>query len=143
MRSRPRNCAYGLLIVAMAIRALMPPGVMPVAAADGTIALAICTGTAVQTLPAPAAIDAHALAGHAPHEHGTAGAEHSHHSGHAQGHLTPCPFAVAASAAPAPALPAVISFVPLLQDAAIFATSLANLPTIVRAQSPRGPPVAS
>jgi len=143
MKARPRNCAHVLLIVAMGIRALMPPGVMPVVAADGTIALAICTGTGVQTVPAPAAIDAHALAGHASHEHGTAGTDHSNHSGHARGHLTPCPFAVAASAAPVPALPVVISFVPLLQDAAILATSRANLPTIVRAQSPRGPPAAS
>src|SRR5262245_1624770 len=141
MRSQPGNRAYGLLIVALAIRALMPPGVMPVVAADGTISLAVCPGTSVPTMAASAAVDAHAahaLAGHASHakhQHagaGTASSEHTDHSGHARTHLTPCPFAVAACAAPAPALPALSSFVPLVRDATIVATSRANLPTIVR-----------
>lgn len=130
---RRRRVRLALLAIpVLLLRALLPPGFMPVAAADGWIGL--CPGAAA--LP-PGLVASHAHAHHHVHGHspGPAGG-----AGSAE-HSAPCLFAVAAVCA---GTPAVVALVP--PNAATPAPSALRCgkvftPSILRVQSPRGPPI--
>jgi len=119
-----------LLLPALLLRSLIPFGFMPMADAGG-VSIGLCPGEG----PMPAAMGA---AAHAQHMHHSA-----HHDGaHSGSHQAPCLFAASASPTFAPALPALPASVSdatpcRLPDAAGSVT----LPSIRRAQSPRGPPL--
>ena len=116
---------YWLLLAAPALvlRALVPPGFMPVAAEHG-FALEFCPGAAA--LPpgaAPASAHAH------------------HHHGHGGGRSGPCVFAASALLGPVPAGAAVpVMDAPERVLERLDPGAQVHLPSIVRAQSPRGPP---
>jgi hypothetical protein len=111
-----------LLLPALLLRSLIPFGFMPMADAGGVL-IGLCPGED----PMPAAMGA---------------AAHSQHGAHSGSHQAPCLFAASASPTFAPALPALAASVSdatpcRLPDAAGSVT----LPSIRRAQSPRGPPL--
>jgi hypothetical protein len=131
LRTRRRRLAW-LLLPALLLRALIPAGFMPVAGAGG-LQLGLCPGAGA--LPPAAA----ALATHASH------LGHAHHGADGRGfpetaHHPACVFSAGAATGfsepstevlPAPALTA-----PTERIAAPI-----YLPTILRSQSPRGPPL--
>jgi hypothetical protein len=130
---RRRRLAWAwLALPALLLRALIPPGFMPVAAGPG-FALEFCPGAAA--LPPGLA---HA-AGHAHrHHHGGSGQP----SDPSSSHHAPCLFAASATLAPAPVLAEPLAAAPAgqaagahIRDGQLFS------PTILRTQSPRGPPV--
>jgi hypothetical protein len=125
---------YWLLLAAPALvlRALVPPGFMPVAAEQG-FALEFCPGAAA--LPAGAAL----ASAHAHHHHGHGGGPAGDPSSPA--HHAPCVFAASALLGPVPAGAAVpVMDVPERVVARLDPGAQLHLPSIVRAQSPRGPP---
>jgi len=120
-----------LALVALALRALVPAGFMPVAST---------TGFAIDFCPGAGAMPPGVVMTHVHPQHG---AGHEHHSGGAPGvpHHPPCLFACSATVAGAPAMPAL-----QLPAAAAPASDPGPstgvfAPSIVRAQSPRAPPV--
>ena len=123
-----------MLLPALLLRALIPAGFMPVAGAGG-LHLGFCPG-AGEVPPGVAA-----PATHASH-HG-----HAHHDGDGRGipgtsHHPACVFsagaATASAAPPTDALPA-----PAPSSLTERIAAPIFLPAILRAQSPRGPPLAS
>lgn len=123
----------GVVLTAMALRAVVPVGFMPVAAAGG-VAIDFCPGDGARR-PGMRMTQ--------PHAH--AEPYHTHHSGGAPGapgapHVVPCVFAAGATVAGAPSISTVelnaaaATAPPLTLCAPVFS------PTIVRAQFPRGPP---
>jgi hypothetical protein len=126
---RRRRLAWALLALpALLLRALIPPGFMPVAAEQG-FALEFCPDAAA--LP-PGAAPASAHAHHHHHEHGGGG---SH---------PPCVFAASATLASAPAAPPPVA-VPVAGGvvAGSVRANDSHLPSIIRAQTPRGPPFSA
>jgi hypothetical protein len=122
------------LLPALLLRALIPVGFMPLAGASGAY-LGFCPGAG--TVPPGAA----AAAAHASHP------AHTHHGGEGRGipanpHHPACVFSAGAATAfaapPADAIPAP-ALAPLTERSAapIF------IPAILRAQSPRAPPLVS
>jgi hypothetical protein len=126
VRRRARRFTI-ILLPALLLRSLIPFGFMPMADARG-VSIVLCRGEG--------AMPAGMAAAHSQHMH------HSgQHDGAHSGHEAPCLFAASASPAFAstlPALPASVSeATPCpLPDAA----GSVMLPSIRRAQSPRGPP---
>jgi hypothetical protein len=110
-----------LLVVALAMRALVPVGYMTSQAADGGLTVILCTATGLQRVILPS--DEHGPS--APRAHGDSTCLFSLASGAA----LPPPLLWAAAEAPT----TLVSFLPV-------AAALVNLPAIVRAQSSRGPP---
>ncbi|HEY0768438.1 MAG TPA: hypothetical protein VGD47_10820 [Steroidobacteraceae bacterium] len=129
LRARRRRLAW-LLLPALLLRALIPFGFMPVVAGGG-MAIGFCPGEAA--LP-PGIAAAHQF--------------QAHHSGGADpgapgttAHNAPCLFAASAAAAFAPAvLGHAVSAAGVAPHDKPAATTV-FLPTILRAQSPRGPPL--
>jgi len=133
LRSRRQWLAW-LLLPALLLRALIPAGFMPVAGAGGPY-LGFCPGAG--ELPPGVA----APAAHASH-HG-----HAHHGGDGRGvpgtpHHPACVFSAGAATAfaapPAEAIPG-----PALTSLTERIAAPIFLPAILRAQSPRGPPIVS
>lgn len=130
---RRRRARLALLAVpVLLLRAFLPPGFMPIAAADGWIGF--CPGAAPLP-PGLAASPAHAHH-HMPGQSlpGKSGAGTTEHS-------APCLFAAGAVCAGTPAvlvlMPPAVATLPYgsLRRGAVFS------PTILRVQSPRGPPL--
>jgi hypothetical protein len=131
LRKRRRRWAL-LALPALALRALIPVGFMPVATADG-LSIEFCPDAGPLPAAASAAADAHAQ----HHHHTEGGSEPSSATHHA-----PCLFAASATLAAAPdaasvAAPHAHPRAP--GDADVSARAF--VPSIVRAQSPRAPPV--
>ncbi|MBV8292071.1 MAG: hypothetical protein JOY55_09700 [Mycobacterium sp.] len=133
LRTRRQWLAW-LLLPALLLRALIPTGFMPVAGAGG-LHLGFCPGAG--ELPPGVA----APATHASHP------GHAHHEGGGRGipgnpHHPACLFSAVATAAfaapPADAIPG-----PALTSLTERIAAPVFLPAILRAQSPRGPPIAS
>lgn len=124
-----------LVLPVLVARALIPFGFMPVVLSDGSLSIEFCPGQG--TLPP--GIDAGALhAGHLAHHH-------AHHSGGdpsrpSDAHHAPCLFALSASPAFAPAVPALAPPPPAAIALAADSSSRVSVPAIVRAQTSRGPP---
>ena len=123
LRSR-RWRVWALLLAALALRALLPSGLMPMRDEQGHLSLMVCPGE----VPTPG------LASSDPHAH-----HHHHPGGSAAGH-TICPFALSAGPALAYSvdvtvvLPLRVAFSPLPTPAYPL------VDTFLRAQSARGPP---
>jgi hypothetical protein len=131
LRTRRQRLA-SLLLPALVLRALIPVGFMPLAGSGG-VHLGFCPGAG----PVPAARSE--LARHAPH--------HAHHDGGAPGapgtsHQAACVFSAGASTVFAETPSATLTAA-LAQAPAERAASLTVLPSILRAQSSRGPPIPS
>lgn len=133
LTTRRRTALLALILLpALALRALIPVGFMPVI--DGTgIHIGFCPGEAQP----PGALGAALAAGHLAHHHHDGGANHG---APASASHPPCLFALSASPAFTPAAPAVAPLPPAASALAAELTSRASVPAIVRAQSPRGPP---
>jgi hypothetical protein len=135
-RFRRRPLCWALLALpALLLRALIPPGFMPVAGEQG-FGIEFCPDAAA--LP-PGIAAASAGLAHHHHAH-TGGAGHGDDPGSAL-HHAPCLFAASATLATAP-----VHAVPLAAPPAgdgpgeRVRTGQLFPPTILRAQSPRGPP---
>ncbi|MGH8863106.1 MAG: DUF2946 family protein [Burkholderiales bacterium] len=117
------------MLPAILFRGLIPAGFMPAIDADGSLRLQFCPAAD------QAAADTDPMQGH-HHDGATSG------SGHA-GHDRPlCQFAASATPAPLPTISLMTAVEPhddLL--AGINYVSRDTIPTIIRAQSPRAPPV--
>jgi len=106
------------LLVVMLARALIPPGYMPVSETGLSLSIRLCSGFAAEPVR-------EAERGRAPS---------------APTHDSPCPFAMVGSVAPPPAIVATVAALQP-QSARPMATATARaVPTILRSQSPRGPP---
>ena len=146
-----RNGLAVLVLPALLLRALVPLGFMPVVESGG-LTIGFCPGEAALPPSLAAAVNAQthhgqdAAAAGAPsapensrHEHKHGGTEDSSNATH----HAPCLFA--ASATPAPT-PTIIALAVTTRDVAHFGRGdsvVLVLPTILRAQSPRGPPTFS
>jgi hypothetical protein len=131
LRAAKRRWAL-LALPALLLRALIPVGFMPVATADG-LSIEFCPDAGPLPAAASAAADPHAH----HHHHTEGGADPSSASHHA-----PCPFAASATLAAAPeaaSVPAAHALERASGDAEVSARAF--VPSIVRAQSPRAPPV--
>jgi hypothetical protein len=127
---RQRQLLLTLLVLpALAFRALIPIGFMPISDRDG-IHIEFCPGEA----QLPGVLGTQQLAHH-HHHHG--GADHG---APAPAQHTPCPFALSASPAFAPAVAAAAAVAPAAAAPAERPTHGIFVPAIVRSQSPRGPP---
>ena len=130
LRARRRRWAL-LALPALLLRALIPVGFMPVATAAG-VGLELCPDAG--PLPAGASAAAHIHAHHHHHPGGPPPSSAAHHA--------PCLFAASAALASAPdgvavaALPA-----PVRAPGEAQLGARGFVASIVRAQSPRAPPV--
>jgi hypothetical protein len=107
-----------LVLPVLLLRVLIPAGFMPLAAGGG-LTVGLCPG-AVTSSPG-----------------------HAHHGGHPHGEHVPCLFAASAAPAFSPpplALPPGSGAAPAV---AAPAGATPHLPSILRSQSPRGPPEAT
>jgi len=133
LRTRRQRRLVWLLLPALLLRALIPVGFMPLAGASGAY-LGFCPGSGA--LP-PGASE---LA--APY---TAHSGHTHHDGDRPGspaapHHGPCVFSGGA-ATEFTADPLLVVVLPVAQAPTERIASLVFVPTILRAQSSRGPPI--
>ena len=142
LRGRRRRFAT-LLLPALLLRALIPFGFMPLTGVGG-LTIGFCPGEGAL----PAALAAanvkllHAAqTGHLHHDHAFGGARHggSGEPGRSA-HEAPCVFAASAKPAFAPAILALEAAAPGARPHEAYAAPTIFLPTILRAQSPRGPP---
>ncbi|MEQ1580571.1 MAG: hypothetical protein ABL964_08265 [Steroidobacteraceae bacterium] len=140
-----RTPIIGVLMAALLFRALIPTGFMPMLTNDGTIVMELCSGftskSVVVHLDDSAGPSAHA--GHAGH----VGQMDSHDDGQDSSHgdlfeHAPCGFAVAATSAGPPAVPAAVAPVSPQNPLAEMQTAVRTSPSIHRSQTPRGPPLA-
>jgi len=135
-RLRRRRLGWALLALpALLLRATIPPGFMPVAAEQG-FALEFCPGAGA--LPPGVAL----AAAHAHHHHHAGGGSGQGSDPSPSTHHAPCLFAASATLAPAPVLAEPLMAPPA--DGGSGERAHAGQvfpPTILRAQSPRGPPV--
>jgi hypothetical protein len=142
LRGRRRRFAT-LLLPALLLRALIPFGFMPLAGVGG-LTIGFCPGEGAL----PAALAAAnvkllhtAQPGHLHHDHAFGGAPHGG-SGEPGGssHEAPCPFAASGKPAFAPAILTLETGASTAGPHEADATPTVFLPTVFRAQSPRGPP---
>ena len=143
LRGRRRGFAT-LLLPALLLRALIPFGFMPLLGGNG-LTIGFCPGEGA--LPAGlsaanlqllhAAHRAHLNPDHAPGRapHGSPG-----EAGRAS-HEAPCPFAASAKPAFAPTVLALATPVAQAAPSEASAHPTVFLPSVFRAQSPRGPPL--
>jgi|SRR5580704_11903274 hypothetical protein len=139
LRSRGRRLV-ALLLPLLVVRALIPFGFMPVVAGGG-MTIGFCPGEA--DLPPGIAAAHQSAAQHLDHHH--AGHHSPGHPGDPGGaaHHAPCLFAASAAPAFAPALLALaVDDSHRIRPVQWVATRV-FLPTILRAQSSRGPPLLS
>ncbi len=122
-RRRIRNWVACALLAGLLGRALIPVGFMP-----GASGLEFCDGG----MPSMAA---------SIHHHHYAEGQHapSHSTGHGEG----CVFAGSAVGLAPPCVPSAAGSVQAATAYPVPSSSLASSPTILRAQSPRGPPALS
>jgi hypothetical protein len=137
LRSRVRRWT-ALLLPVLVLRALIPFGFMPVVAGGG-MTIGLCPGEA--QLP-PGIAAAHHVAEHPGHALAAHGGGHAGDLG-GGAHHAPCLFAVSATPAVTPAIVALAPPDGLEAQAAPAAAAHFVLPTILRAQSPRGPPLSA
>lgn len=133
---RTRRLAIALLVLpALLLRGLIPVGFMPEVDARGGISIALCPGETALPDNAARAPLGHQHDSHA-HQHG------SHSSPGAPGatHHAPCLFAASGAAAVTPAMPALTLSVPAVTRLPEIPASGVFPPSILRTQSPRGPP---
>ena len=137
LRSRGRRWTT-LLLPALLLRALIPFGFMPMVAGGG-LTIGLCPGEAPLPPGIAAAHHAEQHAGHSAAEHGGG------HAGDFGGgaHHAPCLFAASAAPAVAPDSVAVAPLDGLEARALPGAATHLFPPTILRAQSPRGPPLSA
>jgi hypothetical protein len=137
LRSRGRRWTT-LLLPALLLRALIPFGFMPVVAGGG-MTIGLCPGEALLPPGIAAAHHADQHAGHSAAEHGAG------HAGDLGGgaHHAPCLFAASATLAAAPDSVAVAAHAGLEARALPSLAAPLFPPTILRAQSPRGPPLSA
>jgi len=126
------------VLPAVLFRALIPVGFMPVVEAGGGLAIGFCPGEAAL----PPGLAAPVPAQHAAHHH-----QH-HHSGGSEDpstatHHAPCLFAASATPTPTPTIVLLPAAGPQIAQFGDHDSVEVFLPTILRAQSPRGPPVFS
>jgi len=128
----PRRRLALLVACALLLRGLIPAGFMPAAGAGG-LGVELCPGAGVM----PPALAAHAAGGvHAGHP--------GHHSRDPGGvHHASCVFSAGASAAFAAALAAPAPAAPRPARDRAPAAEREHVPAILRAQSPRAPPLAA
>jgi len=135
-RFRRRRLGWALLALpALLLRALIPPGFMPVAAEQGFV-LEFCPGAGALPPGVPLA------SAHAHHHHRVGSGPGSDPS--SSTHHAPCLFAASATLAAAPVLAEALAAPPV--DDGIgerLHTGQLFPPTILRAQSPRGPPAGA
>ena len=134
-RRRARHVSlYVAVLPALLLRALIPVGFMPVAS-SGHMSLALCPGEA----PSAASRAAEQRGRYAGHAH------HDHSRGHSGGsaHHAPCLFATGGAAALTPAGPAPALSVPAATRILELPQGGPFLPTILRAQVARAPPVTA
>ena len=129
---RRRAALLGLVVLpALAVRALLPVGFMPVID-DAGLHLGFCPGEAQP----PGAL----LAGaHLAHQHHHGGAEHGTP---ASASHPPCLFALSAGPAFVPAAPALAPVPPAAAALTAGPSRAVLVPAIVRAQTARGPPAS-
>ena len=137
LRSRRRRLA-ALLLPALVLRALIPFGFMPVVAGGG-MAIGFCPGEAA--LPPGIAAAHHSHAPQLDHQ----ASHHGGHSGDAGGgaHHAPCLFAASATPAFTPAIIGLAADDSRAARPLPAAVAHLFLPTILRAQSSRGPPLSA
>jgi hypothetical protein len=142
LRGRRRRFAT-LLLPALLLRALIPFGFMPLLGGGG-LTIGFCPGEGA--LPAGfAAANVQLLHAahltHLHHDHALGGGPHGGPGDPGRSsHEAPCPFAASAKPAFAPAILALATAAALAAPHEAAAAATVFLPTIVRAQSPRGPP---
>lgn len=131
--ARRRTALLALILLpALALRALVPVGFMPVVDGEG-LHIGFCPGEAQP----PGALAPALAAGHLAHHH------HQGDAGHgppAPASHPPCLFALSASPAFVPAAPALAPPPPAATALAAELSNRVSVPAIVRAQTPRGPP---
>ncbi|HVH82713.1 MAG TPA: hypothetical protein VM713_00205 [Steroidobacteraceae bacterium] len=136
LTARQRTTLLALVLLpALALRALVPVGFMPVVDDTG-IHIGFCPGEAQP----PGALAGALAAGHgahAAHHHDHGGANHG---SPAPVSHPPCLFALSASPAFTPAAPTLAPPPPAAAALAADSSSRVSVPAIVRAQSSRGPP---
>lgn len=124
-RCLSRTPIIGLLMAALLFRALVPAGFMPAQAENGEIVMQLCSGFGTKSV----VVDMGASG--ATHDSGSQLFDHS-----------PCGFTAAAMAAPPPAAAAFAAIsTPDSLATRADAPSVIS-PSIVRAHSPRAPPLA-
>ncbi|MGH8268374.1 MAG: DUF2946 family protein [Steroidobacteraceae bacterium] len=131
LRTRRRRLAL-LVLPALLLRGLIPVGFMPMADRGG-IHIEFCPGEAQP----PGALAGPLLAQHLAHHHHPGG----DHGGPAGAHHAPCLYALSASPAFAPAVAAATLAPPPRTPLAEPALRRVFLPAILRAQTPRAPPL--
>ena len=143
LRGRRRRFA-ALLLPALLLRALIPFGFMPLIGASG-LTLGFCPGEGA--LPAGLAAAnvklLHAAqSGQLHHDHAPGGAPHGgSDTPGGSSHEAPCPFAASGKPAFAPAILTLETAASAAAPPEAYATAPVFLPTVLRAQSPRGPPL--
>jgi hypothetical protein len=143
LRGRRRGFAT-LLLPALLLRALIPFGFMPLLGGNG-LTIGFCPGEGAL----PAGLSAANLqllhAAHRAHlnpDQALGRAPHGSPGEAGRGsHEAPCPFAASAKPAFSPAILALASGPAHAAPGEAFAAPTVFLPTILRAQSPRGPPL--
>jgi hypothetical protein len=123
LRSR-RWLLWALLLPALALRALVPSGFMPMRDEQGHLSLMFCPGE----VPAPA------LASPDPHAH------HRHHPGEASAGHTICPYSLSAGPALAYSVDVAVVLPPRVDFRPPPRQVYPLVETILRAQSARAPP---
>jgi hypothetical protein len=124
-RCLSRTPIIGLLMAALLFRALVPAGFMPAQAENGEIVMQLCSGFGTKSVVVDLGT------GSATHDGGSQLFDHS-----------PCGFAAAAVAAPPPAdFAFAVGSTPDALTTRGDAGSV-TVPSIVRAHSPRAPPLA-
>ena len=127
------------MVPALLLRGLIPAGFMPIADAGG-LSIGFCPGAG----PLPPAISAEVS--HAAHGGHASHAAHSHHAGGGSpdpgtAHHAPCLFSTGVTAAFASAPAAATLAVPTLAAPVERPATAVFPPTVLRAQSPRAPPI--
>lgn len=108
----------GLLLAALVLRALIPVGFMPVFAAGAAVQIQLCSSSGFES-------------------------RSQDHPGHGTStHGTPCLYSVSGTLAPPPCGGALISANAAIHAPSPRAVSAVFIPSIIRTQSPRGPPTA-
>jgi hypothetical protein len=129
-----RHLLTAIVLSAVVLRALIPAGFMP-----GAGGLEFCSGGLMASMPSMSGMPGMpGMSGHHHHHHDGAGVP-AKTSGHGEG----CVFAGSAAGLAPPCVPVVS--VAALPDAIypVPASVVGSTPSILRAQSPRGPPAFS
>jgi len=144
---RRRTLLASIMLVALALRALIPPGFMP--ASDRPFAIEICwEGFPGDLLARGEPARAHSMAGMdsmsrepaGTSGHGLLQRAHHQHSG-SRSHSEHCVFGTASGAGPIPHLPLPCDVSPPRQLRTVAFVSIAGAVRLVHLPQPRAPPV--